>query len=221
MTQQPSTFHPFWDLPTELRLKIWSYLLPPPRIIQLSPRANRHNSVLVPVTKPPVLLSITHESRTVGLSAYTFLPIPHIPIPISLNEDTVYVSFTLPNSPHRPFTPVVSHVIAILSFLPRLPVSSLALDSRCWDKLCNHDLISILAGMPQLREVKRVVEHGRHFEGELGLLDMPEWRSDLKREAELAEVNLRNERRKLSLAEREKEDVKVKCVFLTKGGEMA
>jgi hypothetical protein len=74
--------------------------------------------------------------------------------------------------------------------------------------------------MPQLREVKRVIEYGREFEGELGFLDIPEWRQDLREAAEGAEVEVREERRKMGVAEGEVRDVKVKCVILTKGGEM-
>ncbi|KAF7876615.1 hypothetical protein EAF04_001701 [Stromatinia cepivora] len=93
MMQKPSDFHQFQYLPKEIRLQIWSKLIPPPRIIQLSSRENPHNSPLVSLTKPPILLSINHESRTLGFSTYSLLPIRNVHIPISRIEDTVYVSF--------------------------------------------------------------------------------------------------------------------------------
>jgi len=75
--------------------------------------------------------------------------------------------------------------------------------------------------MPQLREVKRVIEYGREFEGELGFLDVPEWRQDFKGAAERAEMEVREERKKMGFAEAETRNVEVRCVILTKGGEMA
>ncbi|KAF7912437.1 uncharacterized protein EAF01_001458 [Botrytis porri] len=86
MSQTPSRFPQFWvfwDLPIEIRLKIWSHLILPPRIIQLAKRPNRDSAPLVSLTKPPILFSINHETRTLALSTYTFLPIPHMRIPVS------------------------------------------------------------------------------------------------------------------------------------------
>lgn len=75
--------------------------------------------------------------------------------------------------------------------------------------------------MPHLREVIRVVEFGRDFKGELGLLELPVWTRDLKEAAERAELDLEKERKKLEAVEGEMGDIKVRVVILTKGGEMA
>lgn len=220
MTQEPTSFPLFSLLPPEIRLKIWSNLIPPPRIVQVAPRNERHGSPLVSLTKPPLLLSITHESRSVALSTYTYLPIPHIPAPVSLSRDILYVSFT--QLPGDGYGPVNSLLNAVLSLLPHFAVHTLALDSRSWVRLCDkHNLFPLLASMPHLREVIRVVEFGRDFKGELGFLELPVWRRDLREAAERAELDLKKERKKLEAVEGEMGDIKVRVVILTKGGEMA
>jgi len=74
-----------------------------------------------------------------------------------------------------------------------------------------------------------VVEFGRCFEGELGFLEAPEWRRDLRWIAERAGEGLREERGRFWLgkgkwkSEKDKdvERVRVRCVILTRGGEQA
>lgn len=77
-----------------------------------------------------------------------------------------------------------------------------------------------------------MVEFGRCFEGELGFLEAPEWRMDLRWIAERAGEDLKEERErarggvgKQSLFETEEDGtvhgVKVRCVILTRGGEQA
>lgn len=75
-----------------------------------------------------------------------------------------------------------------------------------------------------------VVEFGRRFEGVLGFLEAPEWRSDLRWLAGRAKDNLGVERgRGRSLLgdasgkgdEKEMGEVDVRCVILTRGGEQA
>lgn len=91
--------------------------------------------------------------------------------------------------------------------------------------------VGILAGMRALREVLLVVEFGRReFGGELGFLEQPEWRGDLRWVGDKAETDLKMERERrgrkkvLSHVEGEVEkevDVSVRCVLLTRGGEQA
>ncbi len=76
-----------------------------------------------------------------------------------------------------------------------------------------------------------MVEFGRCFEGELGFLDAPEWRRDLRWIAERAGDELGEERQRIKSGGKVKgkmgkmglmdEKVRVKCVILTRGGEQA
>jgi hypothetical protein len=84
--------------------------------------------------------------------------------------------------------------------------------------------------MRSLREVYLVVEFGRCFEGELGFLEAPEWRMDLRWIAERAGEALGEERErarggvgKIGCVEEEGKEngVTVRCVILTRGGEQA
>ncbi|KAH7360725.1 hypothetical protein BKA65DRAFT_577663 [Rhexocercosporidium sp. MPI-PUGE-AT-0058] len=58
------TFHPFPNLPTELRLKIWQHSLPGPRVLHLL--HNRRINHLVTTTPTPSLLRTSQESRAEG-----------------------------------------------------------------------------------------------------------------------------------------------------------
>lgn len=81
--------------------------------------------------------------------------------------------------------------------------------------------------MRALSEVYLVVEFGRAFEGEVGFLECPPWRRDLKWVAEGAERAVGEERRRvMGRRVRGDEDVglgevRVKCVILTRGGEQS
>ncbi len=82
--------------------------------------------------------------------------------------------------------------------------------------------------MRELREVCLVVEFGRCFEGELGFLEAPEWRRDLRWVAERAGAELGEERLRArskgkvkGRIEDVKGEVRVRCVILTRGGEQA
>lgn len=79
-----------------------------------------------------------------------------------------------------------------------------------------------------------VVEFGRCFRGEVGFLEAPEWRGDLRWVAERAgrEVGEERgrgravvERRGLGGGDKEedvfREGIRVRCVILTRGGEQA
>jgi hypothetical protein len=85
--------------------------------------------------------------------------------------------------------------------------------------LAEHGFLGILAGLKALRRVYLVVEFGRNFEGELGFLEAPEWRSDLRWLATSAGGGINSGReRKWGKGEGE---VGVECVILTRGGEHA
>lgn len=85
--------------------------------------------------------------------------------------------------------------------------------------------------MRGLKEVCMVVEFGRQFEGVLGFLEAPEWRSDLRWLAGRAKEDLGVERGRgrslladasCSSGKLDGEgEVDVRCVILTRGGEQA
>ncbi|KUJ07720.1 uncharacterized protein LY89DRAFT_742492 [Mollisia scopiformis] len=89
LTSSPSsplqTFHLFPLLPTELRLKIYTYALPPPTLHTISlptcpstcpiPSCPRQHAPRT-LSSLPVLLHISHESRTECLRHYTVLSSP-------------------------------------------------------------------------------------------------------------------------------------------------
>jgi len=70
-----------------------------------------------------------------------------------------------------------------------------------------------------------VMEFGRQFKGEIGFLDVPEWRKDLKWLAERAEEDVNQERARCGGLKRDQQEIHqsltVRCVLLTKGGEQA
>lgn len=65
-------FHLFPKLPHELRLEIWRFALPPPRVVELRPtgRAGKRRFWITD-TSPPVLLRVCHEAREVALGSYS------------------------------------------------------------------------------------------------------------------------------------------------------
>jgi hypothetical protein len=240
-------------LPAELRLKIYKHILAlssQPRILKISysPSLKRYISN----TPPPVLLSTSSESRAYTLQTYTNLslgpsclwrprlspistqhryqnpsPTPGLPIPICYATDTLYISSLFPL--------LTTHLHDFLWNLStsssRHHIQSLSIDLRVWNILCENGFIGLLARMRSLREVCLVVEFGRSFEGELGFLEAPDWRMDLRWVAKRAGEQLREERGRArggvgkigwcEEGEGSERGVMVRCVILTKGGEQA
>ncbi|TGO29596.1 hypothetical protein BPAE_0013g00480 [Botrytis paeoniae] len=133
---------------------------------------------LVSLTKPPILFSINHETRTLALSTYNFLPIPHMRIPVSRTEDTVYITLSQVRSNCE--SQDDNHIAIVLSLASYFPITSLGFTT-----------------------------YGRDFKGELGLLDIPEWRQDWGRMANQIEADIRDQRKKLSIVGNEIGDVKM------------
>lgn len=90
--------------------------------------------------------------------------------------------------------------------------------------------------MRGLSGVDMVVEFGRAFTGDVGFLEAPEWRGDLRWVAERAgrevgeerergwgvgKVGRDTDRREDNEGKEEREGVRVRCVILTRGGEQA
>jgi hypothetical protein len=247
-TTSPASFTLFPLLPTELRLKIYKQILAltsTPRILKIaySPSLGRYISN----TAPPLLLSLSAESRAYTLQTYTHLALglssprkplpssnPHskshqdpaspLPIPICYATETLYISSLFPLLP----THLHDFLWNLLTSPSRHQIHSLAIDLRVFNTLCENGFLVVLARMRELREVCLVVEFGRCFEGELGFLEAPEWRRDLRWVAERAGAELGEERLRArskgkvkGRIEDVKGEVRVRCVILTRGGEQA
>ncbi|RDL31910.1 uncharacterized protein BP5553_09312 [Venustampulla echinocandica] len=233
-------------LPPELRLRIFNEILlalvnnehaalnksTPTTILKI--RFSHSHQRYVASTSPPVTLSISSESRAFTLSRYTYLQLgpaaSHAPfstalppseIPIHYPTTTLYISL-------RPL--IGSSVHSFLYHLSTSPsrhlIRSIAVDLRIWNRLCEDGFMGVLAGMKALREVIMVVEYNREFKGQLGFLDVPNWRHDLCWLARGAGRSLKEERGRGSWGfkgevEEAGGEVKVRCVLLTKGGEQA
>ncbi|KAL2072178.1 hypothetical protein VTL71DRAFT_11521 [Oculimacula yallundae] len=139
-------------------------------------------------------------------------------IPITYHHTTLYLSSLSPL-----LTTHLHTILYDLSLSPSLSlVQSLAIDFRVWAQLCENGFLGIVSRMKVLREVLLVVEFGRGFKGEVGWLEVPDWRRDLKWVAGEAERCLGEERRRGGLRKgREDGHVSVRCVILTRGGEQS
>jgi hypothetical protein len=251
-----TSFTLFSQLPTELRLKVYKHILAlhsTPRILKISysPSLDGYISNI----PPPVLLSTSPESRAYTLQTYTHLslgppcsrptvlspssrqycyqtPVPtpgilRLPIPICYATDTLYISSLFPVLN----THLYDFLWNLSTSFSRHHIQSLSIDLRVWSTLCENGFLGLLAKMRSLREVCLVVEFGRSFAGELGFLEAPEWRMDLRWIAERAEEALGEMRERARRGkgntgryvegEGYEKGVVVRCVILTKGGEQA
>ncbi|KAI6714803.1 coenzyme A transferase [Diplocarpon mali] len=192
-------------------------------------------------TPPPVTLSICSESRLNTLTSHSYLSIGFalkqssrlpqtletaansprkISIPIRYEADILYLSAL------SPLLSTQTHdILYHISTSSRHLIQHLAIDLRAWAELCEHGFLAVVSRMKALREVNLVVEFGRAFEGDLGFLEVPSWRRDLKWIAEGAEKGIREQKRRpvgvRNSGEGGLRDVKVRCVILTRGGEQS
>lgn len=188
------SFHLFPSLPTELRLKIYNHianLTSSRRILKIShsPMLERYTSN----TAPPLILSLSAESRAWAQTQYSYLSLgpssnswsnprldpsakpwssdAKLPVPICYATDTLYISGLSPLFPSQ-----LSNTLYHLSTSgSRHWIQSLAVDLRVWNELCENGFLGVLGRMKGLREVLLVLEFGRNFRGELGFLEAPEW----------------------------------------------
>jgi hypothetical protein len=229
----PDKIHSEPHVPAYRSAEINDIPLPRCRILKLS--YTRPLQRYISNIPPPVLLSVTRETRAYTLETYSTLSIgsSSYPIPISYSTDTLYLSNLLPLLG----SPTPSTLIYSLSTTPaRHKIQSLALDLRLWHDMYEEGLLAMLAGMRGLKELNLVVEFGRReFKGEVGFLRVPEWRRDLMWSAGMAKEVIEKERGRrgmLMKGERvleggravcrgEDGGLKVRCVILTRGGEQA
>jgi 2EXR family len=226
-TPHLKTFPLFPLLPTELRLKIFRHItaLTSSRILKLSylPAKSQYNEYISNVP-PPITLSISHESRLQSLLSYTYISLGSSPshslkIPIDFSTDILYISL----SPIILATHLHTFLYHLSTSASRHSIRFLAIDLRIWNELCENGFLGVLGRMKGLKTLDLVVEFGRCFEGELGFLEAPEWRSDLRWVAERAGRDLGEERERArgKMGMDGVGDVRVRCVILTRGGEQA
>ncbi|KAK6582685.1 hypothetical protein PZA11_005093 [Diplocarpon coronariae] len=229
-----SAFPQFILLPAELRLNIYC------RMEAISHNSHNATRILqisyspslggyISNTPPPVTLSICSESRRFALKQSSRLPQTletaansprKISIPIRYEADILYLSAL------SPLLSTQTHdILYHISTSSRHLIQHLAIDLRAWAELCEHGFLAVVSRMKALREVNLVVEFGRAFEGDLGFLEVPSWRRDLKWIAEGAEKGIREQKRRpvgvRNSGEGGLRDVKVRCVILTRGGEQS
>lgn len=93
----PRTFTGFSSLPPELRCKICRYALPAPRVIHITERyiilkgETSHSFCFAENVEHPVLLQVSHESRSLALKHYrcTFEPYLGVPIYFDPSQDVL------------------------------------------------------------------------------------------------------------------------------------
>jgi hypothetical protein len=225
----PETSFPLFSyLPTELQFKIWLAALPPSRIVEVFYAPSRN--LYVSNNPPPVTFSICHASRQVAKSHYQNLRLGDSPLPIPFDfaNDKLYVSFLPPIiSTH---CPIFLYDLAVSPC--RHVLRSLFLDMRAFNKLCDNGLLIIVAGMNRLDELGIVTEYGRSFRGEARFVDCPLSRSDLIGLTERVAGELYEAKRRVVVTKRLKgnwdeigeesksEMVRIKSVFLTRGGQL-
>jgi hypothetical protein len=219
---------PFLRLPTELQFKIWLATLPPPRIVEISYSPAR--KVYISKSSPPLALSICNASRQVAESQYQHLELGDSPLPIPFDfaNDKLYVSS---------LAPIIStHGLEFLYDLAVCPsrhvLRSVFLDLRFFNELCDSGLLVVVAGMNRLDELGLVVEYGRAFRGEAHFVDVPGTRSDLIWVAKRVAGGLNEARKRVDSKRGGKERwkgneedqvsdaIRIRCVFLTRGGNL-
>jgi hypothetical protein len=84
------TFTEFSKLPPEIRLRVWHFASPPPRIVELSYGSEARS--VISRTHPPALLHTSHESRAATIKSYKELQFGDCSqrIPIDFQKDTLF-----------------------------------------------------------------------------------------------------------------------------------
>jgi len=152
MDSEPQ-FHPFPRLPSELRIKIWKYTFPEPRVVPV--RYNRAVQQYTSTSEPPALLHVCAESRSLFLDTYTNL------ILAPRYKSAIFVDFTCD-------TIFFDHIDCSpegdLSLdLARSPHSNrilyCAIDAQLWEvlRVFKYDSLSEVKLMPNLKTIALVM----------------------------------------------------------------
>lgn len=145
----PGVFRYFPQLPTELRLKIWSHAITP-RVLEI--KYHPVKCAYTSRTSQPALLHANHESREVALSIYTPC-FPHSYINYAL--DTIYFRNNYGANP-------MSIIFEELSKNNVKNVRSFAIDPLFvigpWDVCISKRWWEVFDGLPSLRQVSVVVD---------------------------------------------------------------
>ncbi|KAG4029318.1 hypothetical protein MFRU_016g00730 [Monilinia fructicola] len=81
----PPTFELFSQLPVELRIKIWKYSLPGPRLLRMVGYFGSERVLSSALSHPYHLLHVSREAREVALTRYCVLREPSI-VPLYINS---------------------------------------------------------------------------------------------------------------------------------------
>jgi hypothetical protein len=158
------SFTLFEQLPSELRIKIWKFVLPGPRVVSV--RFNRGAQQYTSSTTPPILLRACPESRNLALETYTNLilsPEYESSVFVDFTRDTIFfdsldcspkgdLSFDLAKSPHRD------------------RILSCAIDVQLWEvlRVFRYESLSELLWMKNLKTIalimlkEKEVQRGLH-----------------------------------------------------------
>ncbi|ESZ95240.1 hypothetical protein SBOR_4352 [Sclerotinia borealis F-4128] len=119
----------FLKLPSELRLKIWSNLLPGPRTLPI--RYSRANNTYFTTFPPSVLLSISSETRTLFLEHYVLLRLN------SSYDSTIYINFSLDTLcfDHEDCSPAGDLAMDFKNCVQRDLIQRVDIDAHLWEIL--------------------------------------------------------------------------------------
>jgi hypothetical protein len=157
----PIAFTLFTSLPSELRIKIWKYSLPEPRVVPV--RYNRAAKQYTSTTAPPALLHVCSESRSLFLSTYTkFVLSPKYDSAVFVDFERDHIFFdNLDCSPEGDLS------LDLAKSPHRDRILSCAIDSQVWEilRVFKYDSLSEVKLMPNLRTIALVMpkDHDRGF----------------------------------------------------------
>ena len=151
------TFPLFASLPSELRLKIWSYLLPDPRVVAI--RYNRTYHQYTSTTAQPELLHICSETRSLFLETHTKLRLS------PKYESSVYVNFDIDTVffDHLDCSPDGDLSIDLAASPHSNRIIRCAIDAQLWEvlRVFRFDSLSEVRLIPNLRTIALVIPRER------------------------------------------------------------
>ncbi|KAK0105427.1 hypothetical protein ONS95_004204 [Cadophora gregata] len=147
------TFIPFLTLPSELRIKIWKFGFPEPRVVPV--RFNRASQQYTSTTAPPALAHACSQSRSIFLETYTKLvlsPRYTSTVFVDFARDTLFFD-NLDCSPDGD----LSYDLALSPHADQ--ILNLAVDAQLWEvlRVFKYDSLSEVKLMRNLRTVALVM----------------------------------------------------------------